>query len=44
MAMTHLSLSQDPTLAKAPTGFAVTLRDIRAYTGANETGRTIGLF
>ncbi len=34
MAKTHLSLSHDPTLAKAPTGFTVTVRDIRAYTGA----------
>ncbi|MGH2972196.1 MAG: formate--tetrahydrofolate ligase, partial [Gaiellaceae bacterium] len=24
----------DPTLANAPTGFTVTVRDIRAYTGA----------
>jgi formate--tetrahydrofolate ligase len=34
MAKTHLSLSQDPTLVNAPTGFDVTIRDIRAYTGA----------
>jgi formyltetrahydrofolate synthetase len=34
MAKTHLSLSHDPTLANAPTGFTVTIRDIRAYTGA----------
>src|SRR5213082_1745985 len=34
MAKTHLSLSHDPTLANAPTGFTVTVRDIRAYTGA----------
>jgi formate--tetrahydrofolate ligase len=34
MAKTHLSLSHDPTLANAPTGFTVTVRDITAYTGA----------
>jgi formate--tetrahydrofolate ligase len=34
MAKTHLSLSHDPTLANAPTGFTVAVRDIRAYTGA----------
>jgi formate--tetrahydrofolate ligase len=34
MAKTHLSLSHDPSLANAPTGFTVTVRDIRAYTGA----------
>jgi formate--tetrahydrofolate ligase len=34
MAKTHLSLSHDPTLANAPTGFTVTVRDVRAYTGA----------
>jgi len=34
MAKTHLSLSHDPILANAPTGFTVTVRDIRAYTGA----------
>jgi formate--tetrahydrofolate ligase len=34
MAKTHLSLSHDPTLANAPTGFTVTVRDIRPYTGA----------
>ena len=34
MAKTHLSLSHDPALANAPTGFAVTVRDIRPYTGA----------
>jgi formate--tetrahydrofolate ligase len=34
MAKTHLSLSHDPTLANAPTGFDVTIRDLRAYTGA----------
>jgi formate--tetrahydrofolate ligase len=34
MAKTHLSLSHDPTLANAPTGFTVTVRDIRAYSGA----------
>jgi formyltetrahydrofolate synthetase len=34
MAKTHLSLSHDASLANAPTGFTVTVRDIRAYTGA----------
>jgi formate--tetrahydrofolate ligase len=34
MAKTHLSLSDDPTLANAPTGFRLTVRDVRAYTGA----------
>jgi formyltetrahydrofolate synthetase len=34
MAKTHLSLSADPTLINAPEGFTVTVRDIRAYTGA----------
>jgi formyltetrahydrofolate synthetase len=34
MAKTHLSLSHDPTVLGAPTGFTVTVRDIRAYTGA----------
>jgi formyltetrahydrofolate synthetase len=34
MAKTHLSLSHDPTLLNAPSGFTVTVRDIRAYTGA----------
>jgi len=34
MAKTHLSLSHDATLANAPTGFTVTIRDLRAYTGA----------
>ena len=34
MAKTHLSLSADPLLANAPTGFTVTVRDLRAYTGA----------
>ncbi len=34
MAKTHLSLSDDPTKLGAPTGFTVTVRDIRAYTGA----------
>jgi formate--tetrahydrofolate ligase len=34
MAKTHLSLSHDATLTNAPTGFTVTVRDIRAYTGA----------
>ena len=34
MAKTHLSLSHDPELLNAPTGFTVTVRDIRAYTGS----------
>jgi len=34
MAKTHLSLSHDAALANAPTGFTVTVRDLRAYTGA----------
>ena len=34
MAKTHLSLSHDPTLLGAPTGFTVPVRAVRAYTGA----------
>ena len=34
MAKTHLSLSHDPKLLNAPTGFTVEVRDVRAYTGA----------
>jgi formyltetrahydrofolate synthetase len=34
MAKTHLSLSHDAALANAPTGFTVTVRDLRAYSGA----------
>ncbi len=34
MAKTHLSLSHDPTLKGAPTGFIVPVRDIRASVGA----------
>ncbi len=34
MAKTHLSLSDDPALTNAPTGFTLTVRDLRAYTGA----------
>ena len=34
MAKTHLSLSHDPALTNAPTGFELTVRDVRAYTGA----------
>ena len=34
MAKTHLSLSADPLLANAPTGFTIGVRDLRAYTGA----------
>jgi formyltetrahydrofolate synthetase len=34
MAKTHLSLAHDAALTNAPTGFTVTVRDVRAYTGA----------
>ncbi len=34
MAKTHLSLSHDPNLTGAPTGFTVPVRAVRAYTGA----------
>src|SRR5205809_4600190 len=34
MAKTHTSLSHDPSLPNAPTGFTVPIRDLRAYTGA----------
>ncbi len=34
MAKTHLSLSHDPAVGGAPTGFTVPVRDLRAYTGA----------
>jgi formate--tetrahydrofolate ligase len=34
MAKTHLSLSADPKLTNAPTGFTVGVRDLRPYTGA----------
>jgi formate--tetrahydrofolate ligase len=34
MAKTHLSLSHDPKLLNAPTGFRVPVRDLRPYTGA----------
>jgi formate--tetrahydrofolate ligase len=34
MAKTHLSLSDDGALTNAPSGFTVTVRDLRAYTGA----------
>jgi formyltetrahydrofolate synthetase len=34
MAKTHLSLSDDVALTNAPTGFTITVRDLRAYTGA----------
>ncbi len=34
MAKTHLSLSHDPELLNAPTGFTVPIRAVRAYTGA----------
>jgi len=34
MAKTHLSLSHDPTLKGAPTGYTLPIRDIRASVGA----------
>jgi formyltetrahydrofolate synthetase len=34
MAKTHLSISHDASLLNAPTGFTVTVRDLRPYTGA----------
>jgi formyltetrahydrofolate synthetase len=34
VAKTHLSLSHDPTLGNAPTGFTLPVRELRAYTGA----------
>jgi len=34
LAKTHLSLSADPALANAPVDFTVSVRDVRAYTGA----------
>jgi formate--tetrahydrofolate ligase len=34
MAKTHLSLSHDPKVRNAPTGFTVPVRDLRPYTGA----------
>ena len=34
MAKTHLSISHDPALQGAPTGFTVPIRDLRVYTGA----------
>jgi formate--tetrahydrofolate ligase len=34
MAKTHLSLSHDPNLIGAPSGFTVPVRAVRAYTGA----------
>ena len=34
MAKTHLSLSTDPTAKGVPTGFTVTVRDVRASVGA----------
>src|SRR5262245_26672881 len=34
MAKTHLSLSHDPLLRNAPTGFTVPVRDLGRYTGA----------
>ena len=34
MAKTPLSLSDDPSLKGRPTGFRITIREVRAYTGA----------
>ena len=34
MAKTHLSVSHDPSLKGAPTGFTVPVRDVRASVGA----------
>jgi formate--tetrahydrofolate ligase len=34
LAKTHLSLSHDPALLNAPEGFTLTVREVRAYTGA----------
>jgi formate--tetrahydrofolate ligase len=34
MAKTPLSLSHDPALINAPTGFTLPVREIRPYTGA----------
>jgi formate--tetrahydrofolate ligase len=34
MAKTHLSLSHDPDLIGAPSGFTLPVRELRAYTGA----------
>jgi formate--tetrahydrofolate ligase len=34
MAKTHLSLSHDPALVNAPTGWRLPIRDLRSYTGA----------
>ncbi|HEX4521272.1 MAG TPA: formate--tetrahydrofolate ligase [Gaiellaceae bacterium] len=34
MAKTHLSLSDDPAKLNAPSGFRITVRDLRPYTGA----------
>jgi len=34
MAKTHLSLSHDPALKGAPTGFILPIRDLRASVGA----------
>jgi formyltetrahydrofolate synthetase len=34
MAKTHLSISHDPNLKGAPTGFVVPVREVRASVGA----------
>jgi formyltetrahydrofolate synthetase len=34
MAKTHLSLTHDPTIKGAPTGYTFPIRDIRASVGA----------
>ena len=41
MAKTHLSLSHDPDLTGAPTGFTVPVRAVRAYTGAGLARRPL---
>ena len=41
MAKTHLSLSHDATLLNAPTGFTVTVRDLRPYTGRRVDRRAL---
>ena len=41
MAKTHLSLSHDPNLTGAPTGFTVPVRGLRPYTGAGLARRAL---
>jgi len=42
MAKTHLSLSHDPTLLNAPSGFTLPVRELRPYTGAGWIVATCG--